>query len=108
MQDGESARDALQRMDDVLDPDDRRPLRMDGGEDGDQVVTFGVGEAAGDLVEQQELGLGGDRLGELETLEVKQRQRPGGLGGERGETGPRQRLVRLATNTLICAKGLGT
>ena len=57
VQHGEAARDALQRMDDVLDPDDRRALGVDRREDGEQVVAFGVGEAAGDLVEQEELRL---------------------------------------------------
>ena len=126
VQDGETAGDALEGMDDVLDPDDRRALRMDGGEDREKIVAFGVGEAAGDLVEQQELRLGGDRLGELEPLEIEQRQRAGGFERERSEAGQRQRLVRLAppagiarpppwvaatstfSNTLICANGLGT
>ena len=57
VQHSEPRREPLQRMNDMLDPDDRRAALVDLGEDGQQCVAFAVGQAAGDLVEQQQRGL---------------------------------------------------
>ena len=40
----------------------------------DQLLDLGLGEPAGDLVEQQDGRVAGERAGELETLAIEQRQ----------------------------------
>ncbi len=51
----------------------------------DQRVTFALGQPAGDFIEQQHRGIGGERAGEFEPLAVEQRQtarRPIGFVGK--------------------------
>ena len=92
----------------------------------EQRVALGVGQAAGDLVEQQQPGLARERLGELEPLEIEQRQRagrraacaaearqrrapPAPRGARRAIDSPPPCTAATSTfsNTLICAKGFG-
>ena len=49
--------DRQQRMDDMFDPDDRRPRSMDLADRRDQFLAFALGQAAGDFVEQQQARL---------------------------------------------------
>ena len=75
-----------QRMDDMLDPDDRDAGRADVLDQRDQRAAFVLGQAAGDLVEQQHARAGGERAGQLQPLAVEQREAAGaavGLVGER-------------------------
>ena len=69
--------DAQQGVDDVFDPYDRYSAGaylLDGL---DQVEHLALGQTTGDLIEQQQGGLGGERPGELEALAIQQRQRAG-------------------------------
>ena len=59
-------------MDDVLDPDDRHALGVDRLDGGDQLVDLALGEAAGDLVEQQHPRLRGQGPGQLQALALEQ------------------------------------
>ena len=64
-----------------------RPPRVDGADRLDQLVRIRLGEAAGDLVEQQQARIGGERARHFQPLAVEQRQRAGetvGLGGKAG------------------------
>ena len=50
----------------------------------DQVGAFALGQPAGDLVEQQQARLGGERARQLQPLALEQRQRAGAaVGGGR-------------------------
>ena len=57
-------------MHDMLDPDDRRALGVDRADCRDQRLAFALGQAAGDLVQQQELGIGRQGTRELQPLAV--------------------------------------
>ncbi len=61
-----------QRMHDVLDPDDRHAAATDLLDQRDQRRAFVLGEAAGDLVEQEQARPGRERAGELQPLAVEQ------------------------------------
>ena len=63
-----------QRVHDVLDPDDRDASRAQVLDGIDERLDLGLGEAAGDLVEQQDGGIAGERPGQLEPLAVEQGQ----------------------------------
>ena len=68
----------------------------------DEDLDLGLGEPAGDLVQEQDGGVAGERARELEPLAVEQRQRAGllvGLGRE-----PRE-LQRL--HAALVARALG-
>ena len=43
----------------------------------DEVLDLGLGEAAGDLVEEQELGVGGQSPGQFQALAIEQGERTG-------------------------------
>ena len=69
--------DGVQRMQHMLDPDDRDATGMNGADGGNQLAAFRVGQAAGDFVEQQYFRLGGQRAGQFQPLALKQAQAPG-------------------------------
>ena len=54
----------------------------------DQRAAFGLGQPAGDLVEEQDARLGGERARKLQALALEQRQRAGAAIGERQQAGP--------------------
>ncbi len=54
------------------------PAAADVADQLDQRAAFVLGQPAGDLVEQQNARLGGERAGELQPLAVEQRQAPAG------------------------------
>ena len=83
-------------MHDVLDPHDGGAARVDRADGPDQRVGFMLGQAAGDLVEQQQLGIERQRAGELEALALQQGQRPGRHVGAADELGQLQHLRRSA------------
>src|SRR5258708_4938663 len=66
-------------MDHMFDPNNGRALRMDPPNDSEEHVAFGIAQAAGDLVEQQELRAERERPAQLEPLEVEKGQLTGGL-----------------------------
>ena len=68
MEHGDARRDPSQGMDDVFDPDDRRPFGLDDSDDVEQRFAFRLGQPAGDLVEEQQSRRAGKRLGKLEPL----------------------------------------
>ena len=58
----------------MLDDDEGDALVVELVHQVEDVVDLGRGEAGGHLVEQQQLGLGGQRLGDLEALELQERE----------------------------------
>ncbi len=77
-----------ERMHDVLDPDDRDPAGPDRADDPDQLGHLGIGQPAGDLIEQQQPRAGGQRPGDLEPLAREQAEPLGravGVGAEAGQ-----------------------
>ena len=74
-----------QRVDDVLDPDDRDAGRAHVVDEIDQRRGLVLDQAAGDLVEQQHARAGGERAGEFQALAVEQRQAAGAAVGLVGE-----------------------
>src|SRR5207247_6127215 len=74
-----------ERVNDVLDPDDRDAAAANVADQVDQRRAFVLGQAAGHLVEQEDARLRGERARELEPLAVEEREaagRPIGLGRE--------------------------
>ena len=67
----ESADGAGQDVDDVLDPHDRDPRRSQPFDGLQQLLGFGIGQAAPDLIEEQDLGPGREGPGELEALAIQ-------------------------------------
>ena len=66
----------------MLDPDDAdvaAPQLEDGV---DQLARLGVGQAAADLVEQQQVGIARERAGQFEPLAVEQAERLGAAVGD--------------------------
>ena len=63
-----------QRMHDVLDPHDGGAAGADALDGADQLLTFALREAAGDLVEQQHLRPGGKRTRHLQPLALQERE----------------------------------
>ena len=54
----------------------------------DQFEAFALGQAAGDLVEQQQVGIGGKRARHLEPLAFEQGERAGERVGARDQVQP--------------------
>ena len=79
-------------MHDVLDPDDRVAFGVQVADGHDQLLDFGFGEPAGDLVEQEHGRIAGERSRELEALAVQQCQFAGLLVGLVGQTRQLQRF----------------
>jgi hypothetical protein len=71
----------------VLDPDDADASGVDGSDGLDQFMTFGLGQAAGDFVEQQRAWPGGERARQLQPFAVEQRQASGATVGLRLQSG---------------------
>ena len=110
----------------VLDPDHRHAGSLDPLQLADQGRRLVVRQAAGDLVEQQQLGPGGERAGELEALAVEKREPAGPLVGVRAQAGllehrgavcqascsdsrpPKQAAVTRFSNTVMWPNGCGT
>src|SRR5262245_27940709 len=67
-----------ERVNDVLDPDDRDAAAANVADQVDQRRAFVLGQAAGDLVEQEHARLRGECARELEPLAVEQREAAGG------------------------------
>ena len=67
-------------LNDVLDPDDGDAAAMNLPDRVEQDVAFAFGQAAGDLVEQQELRPKRQRLGQLKLLHIQQRELSGRQG----------------------------
>jgi hypothetical protein len=44
-------------------------------------MALGIGQAAGDLVEKEQFGIGGERASELEPFALQEAERAGGLIG---------------------------
>src|ERR1700733_1342232 len=63
-------------MHNVLDPDDRRALRMDLLDRADQLVALVIGKAAGDFVKQQQFRAHGQRARQFKPLALQKRERP--------------------------------
>ena len=63
----------------------------------DELEDLGLGQPAGDLVEQQHPRLGGQRPGQLEALAVEQGQRAGGDVGLVEHAGPLERVDGAAS-----------
>ena len=93
---------ASKRVHDVLDPDDGDAAGVEVPDGLDEAVDLALGEAAGDLVQQQHLGVAGERASQLQALAVQQRQRPGRLVGLGGEPGQLERL-----DAALVARALG-
>ena len=92
---------AHQHAHDVLDPDDGdAELVADLAQHVGRLVHLRLVEAAQALVGQQQLGLGGQRLGEFEHLAVRQGQRHGGLVGPLRQPDPVQDVDRLPPRRL--------
>src|SRR5450759_1414172 len=70
----EPVRDPHDRLHDMLDHEERHPAPIDREDQLHRLLDLGLIEAGHDLVEKEELGVHGERLGELETLEVGNRQ----------------------------------
>ena len=66
------ARHRNQRVDDMLDPDDRRAARVNFLDGLDQFAALVLGQSAGDLVEQQKFWLDRQRARQLQTLALQQ------------------------------------
>ena len=64
-------------MHDMLDPDDRDAVGVDGADRRDQHRGIRFGQAAGDLVEQQQARMGRERARQFEPLAIEQRQAAG-------------------------------
>ncbi len=63
------------------------PAGADAADGVDQLVALALGQAAGDLVEQQQTRLGGERARQLQALALEQRQRAGAAVGARQQAG---------------------
>ena len=59
----------------MLDPDDRDAGLADVADGGDELEAFALGQAAGDLVEQQKPRRRRERAGHFQPLALQQRQR---------------------------------
>ena len=72
----------------VLNPDDADSFGVDGTNGRDQFMAFGVGEPAGNFIEQQRARTGGECPRQFQPLAVEQRQasrQPIGLCFKSGE-----------------------
>ena len=83
-------------MHDVLDPDDRDAAAANIPDQIDQRHAFVLGQAAGDLVEEQHARLRGERARQLEPLAVEQRERAGEAVGLVGEAAVVEHVRRSA------------
>ena len=63
-----------------------RAAGVDAADRLDQLVAFALGQPAGDLVEQQQPRIGGQRARQLQPLAVEQRQRAGDAVGARDQS----------------------
>ena len=72
-----------------------RPLRVDAADRLDQLVAFALRQPAGDLVEQQQARVGGERARHFQPLAVEQRQRAADPVGLRGKAGLLEDLADL-------------
>ena len=116
-----------ERVNDVLDPDDRHAGRAHAVDQLDQRRGLVLDETAGDLVKQQHARPGGERAGELKPLAVEQRQRARAAGwpcpsarsvraGRRSRRRPRLRCrpppkaaaTTRFSNTVMPPNGCGT
>ena len=66
----------------MLDPHDAHVVLAERVDRLDQLIGLGVGQTATDLVQQQDLGVGRQRPGELEPFPVEQTQALGATVGE--------------------------
>src|SRR5262249_8310193 len=78
VQDHQTVDDRDERVDDVLDPDDRDPAAANVPDQVDQRRAFVLSQAAGHLVEQKHARLRGERARQLEPLAVEEREAAGG------------------------------
>ncbi len=69
-------------MHDMLDPDDPDVAPPELADRLDQLARLAIGQAAADLVEQQQRGAGGEGSGQFEALAVEKTERLGGAVGE--------------------------
>ena len=81
-----------QRAHHVLDPDHRDALGVHPADDLHQLRDFRVGQAAGHLVEQQQLRPRRERAGEFQPLALQQAEPLGGQVRLAGHAGPLERL----------------
>ena len=65
-------------MQHMLDPDDRHAALVDASDRLDQHAAFALGQAAGDLVEQQQSRFGRQRAGQFQPLALQEAQAPAG------------------------------
>ena len=65
----------------MLDQENRHPARVDRPDLADEPLRLAVGEPGHHLVEEEQHGLGRERLRQLEPLALGQGEAPGGLGG---------------------------
>ena len=77
LDDRDAVDDREQSVHDVLDPDDGHAGRAQLADLFDKLQHLSLGEAAGDLVEQKHIGVGGQSPGQFEPLAVEQRERAG-------------------------------
>ena len=82
-----------QRPHHVLDPDHRDALGVHPADDLDQLRDFRVGQAAGHLVEQQQLRPRRERAGEFQPLALQQAEPFGGQVRLAGHVGPLEGLA---------------
>lgn len=59
-------------MQHMFDPDDGYALLLDGADGRDQLVAFAFRQAAGNLIQQQQPGLGGKRPRQFQPLALQQ------------------------------------
>jgi len=88
--------DGEERMHHMLDPDDRHAGAADVADQRHQRRAFMLGQAAGDLVEQEHARLRGQSARELEPLAVEQREAAGKLVGLAGKGAALQQLDAAA------------
>src|SRR4029078_7592539 len=70
VQDREPIEGAEQSVHDMLDPDDRNTARAHVLDEGNQRCAFMLGEAAGDLIEQQHTWTRVKREGQVHTISI--------------------------------------
>src|SRR5258707_7944067 len=78
VQNNQAIDECEERVNDVLDPDDRDPAAANVADQVDQRLAFVLGQAAGHLVEQEHARLRGERARQLEPLAVEKREAAGG------------------------------
>ncbi len=85
----------------MLDPDDRDAGGADVANQSDERRAFVLGEAAGDLIEQEHARAGRQRARQLKPLAIEQRKAPGERVGLAGERAPFEQIDAMAIDVLL-------